>query len=247
MKSYLGIVVMSACALAVLGLVAGLVFSGPAAEAAATKAAATAPAAAPPATPAAAVAPPPSRPGGYVFDKTITRQVLENYLARSISYEGILNGRGDVPDTVRMFKSLGVKYAGRSLCLWGGEANFIKNLARAKEQLPLFHKADPEMIMEACVFEIVTPQIEQLAIPDWVFTAFGKPVEKRNFVFNDIIYPANQRRSMGNGQVPDVSKLECQMWFYYAACSYIDIGFEGIHFGQVGIMAGNDRGLANWD
>jgi hypothetical protein len=89
--------------------------------------------------------------------------------------------------------------------------------------------------------------VEQIAVPDWVFTAFGRPVEKRNFIFNDIIYPAGQRRAMGRAQVPDVSRLETQMWFYYQAVSYIDAGFEAIHFGQVEIMNGNDRGNAQWD
>lgn len=56
--------------------------------------------------------------GKYQFDRTISREVLENYLARSISVEGVFNGRGDLDDNIRMLKSLGVKYAGRSLCLW---------------------------------------------------------------------------------------------------------------------------------
>ena len=30
----------------------------------------------------------------FSFDRTISRQVLENYLARSITMEGLLNGRG---------------------------------------------------------------------------------------------------------------------------------------------------------
>jgi hypothetical protein len=103
------------------------------------------------------------------------------------------------------------------------------------------------MVFEACVFEVVTPRVEQIAIPDWVFRDCGAPVEKRNFVFSNIIYPAGQRRRMGNGQVPDVSRTETQMWFYYQAASYIDAGFEAIHFGQAEIMNRNDRQNASWD
>ncbi len=51
-----------------------------------------------------------------------------------------------------------------------------------------------------------------------------------------MIYPTNMRRSMGGGQVPDESQLETRMWFYYQAVSYIVIGCEAIHFGQVEIM-----------
>jgi len=31
----------------------------------------------------------------YRFDSTISREVLENYLSRSITMEGLLNGRGN--------------------------------------------------------------------------------------------------------------------------------------------------------
>ena len=128
---------------------------------------------------------PATRPGGYQFDGTISREVLENYLSRSISVEGLLNGRGDLDDNIRMLKSIGAKYIGRSLCLWGGESNFLANLERARQQVPKAIAADPEMILEACVFEIVSPQVEQIAVPDWVFTALGQPVEKRNFVYDE--------------------------------------------------------------
>jgi hypothetical protein len=185
--------------------------------------------------------------GKYQFDRIISREVLENYLARSISVEGVFNGRGDLDDNIRMLKSLGVKYAGRSLCLWGAENNFLANMERARKQAPKAIAADPEMVLEACVFETVGPRVSQIAIPDWVFTAFGLPALKRNFIYEDIIYPPGQRRAIGRAQVPDVSRQETQLWFFYQAASYIDAGFEGIHFGQLEIMNRNDRGNAQWD
>ena len=183
----------------------------------------------------------------YAFDGAISRPVLENYLARSISVEGVFNGRGDLDDNIRMLKSTGAKYAGRSLCLWGAENNFLANLERARKQVPRAVAADPEMILEACVFETVGPRVEQIAIPDWVFAAFGLPAQKRNFVYEDIIYPVGKRRAIGRGQVPDVSRPETQLWFYYQAASYIDLGFEAIHFGQVEIMNRSDRSNAQWE
>ena len=89
----------------------------------------------------------------YRFDKTISREVLENYLSRAISVEGILNGKGDLDENIRFLKDAGVKYAGRSICLWGGEANLLRNFERAKEQAPKVHAADPNLILEACIFE----------------------------------------------------------------------------------------------
>ncbi|MDB5320957.1 MAG: hypothetical protein JWN40_2588 [Phycisphaerales bacterium] len=183
----------------------------------------------------------------YRFDGKISRPVLENYLSRAITMEGMLNGRGDFDDDVRMLKEIGAKFIGRSLCLWAGESNFLANIERAKSLTPKVHAADPEMVLQACVFEIVTMQVEQVAVPEWVFTAFAQPVEKRNFRYADMIYPQGQRRDWGrNGSVPDVSKLEARLWFYYQAASYIDAGCEAIHFGQVEIMNRNDRDNAHW-
>ena len=185
----------------------------------------------------------------YHFDRTISRKVLENYLSRSISMAGVFNGHGDLDDNIRMIKSIGAKYIGRSLSLWNGEANVLHNIEQAKQQVPKALAADPELVLEACVYETVTPEVEQIPIPDWVFTALGQPVEKRNFIYTNMIYAApEQRRAMGpNAQVPDESRIETQLWFYYQAASYINIGFEGIHFGQVEIMNKNDRDNAHWE
>ena len=194
---------------------------------------------------AATAAPPPSR--DYHFDGSISRPVLESYLSRSITMEGILNGRGDFDDNVRMLKSTGAKFVGRALCLWGGEADLLRNLGRARELVPNVHAADPEMVLQACVFEIVTTQVEQVPVPDWAFAALGLPPERRNFRYADMIYPEGQRRNWGrNGSVPDVSRPETRLWFYFLAASYIDVGCEAIHFGQVEIMNRNDRDNAHW-
>jgi len=190
-----------------------------------------------------------SRPRNYTFHRTISREVLDNYLSRAISMEGLLNGRGDLADNIRMLSSVGAKYIGRSICLWGGEANLLSNLERARQQLPRVHAADPEMILEACIFEIVTTQVEQVPVPEWAFVALGQPVEKRNFRYADIIYLHGPRKDQwGKGSsVPDVSRPETKLWFYFLAGSYIDLGVEGIHFGQAEIMNGNDPDLAHWE
>jgi hypothetical protein len=187
------------------------------------------------------------RPGGFEFDGTISRKVLENYLSRSITMEGLLNGRGDLQDNIRMLHDIGAKYAGRALCLWNAENDFSNNVQRARDAVPKVVVADPEMILEACVFETVSPKVNRIAIPDRVFAAFGQPMEKRNFQFDAMIYPAGQRRAMGrNAQVPDESRMETQMWFYFQAVTYIDLGCEAIHFGQVEIMNRNDPNNNHW-
>src|SRR6266481_2342561 len=102
----------------------------------------------------AADAPSTTRPGGFKFDTTISREVLENYLSRSVSMEGLLNGRGaDFKDSVRMLKGEGAKYIGRALCLWGAERNFLSNIERALKLVPEVLAADPDMVRQGCVFE----------------------------------------------------------------------------------------------
>ena len=162
--------------------------------------------------------------------------------------EGLLNGRGDLEDDIRMLQSTGAKYIGRSLCLWGKEADLLSNLESARRQLPQVHAADPEMILEACIFEIVTTEVEQVPVPEWAFAALGLKPETRHFRYADMLYPSGKRQDQwGKGSsVPDVSQLETRLWFYFLAASYIDLGVEGIHFGQVEIMNGNDPDLSHW-
>jgi hypothetical protein len=194
-------------------------------------------------------APAAAKPRDMKFDGTISREVLENYLSRAITMEGMLNGRGDLDDNIRMLKSTGAKFIGRSLCLWGGEANLLSNLERARKLVPKVHAADPEMILQACIFEIVTPQVDKVPVPDWAFTALGMPVEQRNFRFADIGYADGKlgRNWGGGGTVPDVSRPETKLWFYYLAASFIDAGFEAIHFGQTGLMSQNDPKLDHYN
>jgi hypothetical protein len=184
----------------------------------------------------------------YHLDGKISREVLENYLSRSITMEGLLTGKGDLEDNIRMLKSTGAKFIGRSLCLWGGEANLAANLEKVRQNVPKVHQADPEMVLQGCVFEIVTAQVEQVPVPEWAFAALGQPVEKRNFRYADMLYPDGRRKDQWghNASVPDVSRPETKLWFYFLAVSFIDLGIEALHFGQAEIMNGNDRELEHW-
>jgi hypothetical protein len=184
----------------------------------------------------------------FSFDRTISRKVLDDFLSRSITMQSLFAGRGNLDDDLRMLTSIGAKFIGRSLCLWGGEAGLLSNLEKAKQQVPAAVNADPEMLFEACIFEIVTTQVEQVAVPGWAFVALGQPVEKRNFRYADMLYPDGRRvNQWGPGSsVPDVSRPETKLYFYFLARSFIDAGFEAIHYGQAEIMNGNDPHLTNW-
>jgi len=184
----------------------------------------------------------------YKFDGAISRKVLENYLDRSITMQSLLIGKGDFDDNLRMIKNIDAKFIGRSVCQWGEEAAIPKNLLMEKDLSAKVHASDPEVILQACIFEIVTPEVEQLPIPEWAFTALNLPVEKRNFNYAAMLYPDGKfKNQWGRGSVPDISQPETRLFFYYLAVNYINIGIEGIHFGQVELMNKNDPNLDNYN
>jgi hypothetical protein len=63
-----------------------------------------------------------------------------------------------------------------------------------------------------------------------------------------MIYPDGMGRDQWgkDASVPDISRTETQLWFYCQAASYIGIGVEAIHFGQMEIMHANDREFKHW-
>lgn len=188
----------------------------------------------------------PSR--NYRFDTTISRAVLDNYLSRSISMEGLLNGRGDLDDNIRMLNHTGAKFIGRSICLWGREGQLLANFARARTQVPKVLAGDPDRILEACIFEIVTAQVDLVPVPAWAFAALGMPAEQRNFRYADMLYTDGRFHNQWgkDASVPDVSRPETRLWFYFLAASYIDLGFEAIHYGQAELMNKNDPDYTYW-
>jgi len=78
--------------------------------------------------------------------------------------------------------------------------------------------------------------------------ALGQPIEKRNFRYDDLLYPSGQFRDHWRpGQsVPDVSRPETKLWLYFLGASFIDVGCEAIHFGQAELMNRNDRSLDHY-
>jgi hypothetical protein len=193
----------------------------------------------------------------FHFDSSISRPVLENYLSRSISFTELLhddlnkprNSRGvDPHDNFRLILSTKAKFIGRALMVWGGEGNLSGFLQTAKPYVEALHKADPQIVLQAADFEIVTRGVETIQIPENVLREFGQPVTNRNFRYEAMLYPDGRfvNHWGGRGSVPDMSQFETRMWFYFLTTSYIDVGIEAIHFGQVGLMDKNDPGHAGW-
>jgi hypothetical protein len=149
----------------------------------------------------------------YQFDGKIGRDVLENYLSRSITMLDLLTGHGNVNDNVRMLKNIGAKFAGRTLYLWGQESQLLARLAAARQNAPKIHHADPLMILQACVFEIVSKDVDKLPIPAWAFEAFGQSPVKRNFRYEAMLYPGGRGHNhwRQGSSIPDISQQETKL------------------------------------
>jgi hypothetical protein len=184
-------------------------------------------------------------PLNYKFNGTIPRQTLENYLSRAITELDLLGGRGNFNDNLRMIKAIGAKFIGRAHCLWGSENMFLANLPLVKQRAMAVHRVDPDIILQGCIFEIITKQVSQVPVPAWAFTAFGLPVTKRNFRYEDMLFAdgRNINQWFDGASVPDVSRIETQLYFYFVGVSLIEAGCEAIHLGQIEWIARNDPGL----
>ncbi len=193
----------------------------------------------------------------FHFDGTISQRVLENYLSRSISYTELLHddlgqtrdARGvDPHDNLRFILNTKAKFIGRALMLWGHEGNLPVFLNTAKPFADAIHAADPDIILEGAEFEIVTTNVGSIPIPADILQEFGQAVTNRNFSYPDMLYANGHFVDHWgpHASVPDMSRLETRLWFYFLGTRYIDAGIEAIHFGQVGLMDNHDPGHAGW-
>lgn len=179
------------------------------------------------------------------FDYTISREVLCRYLSRAVTH-GHAAESASVEDDVRMLDEIGALFIGRAAYVWKLSPDWDDD--RHYESVRAFaakvHARRPEAILQACVFEAVYPEVERIAVPDWVFEAFGLAPERRTFRFTPMVMPSSltDHHWGRTGRVPDITSLETRMWFYYRACRYIDAGYEAIHLGQVHMYGARDEG-----
>ena len=188
----------------------------------------------------------------FQFDGNMSREVLESYLSRAVTASSLYE-TDTLEDDLRAIARMGVKFIGRASGVWymleDDEAHFAKSKALADA----VHARDPEIILQACVFEIVTMQMNYEKIPAYVFEAFGKPVEDRCFCWNDARMLSENGDTAWNsapdrepgkiGDMPDLNRDEARMWFYYRATRYIDCGYEALHMGQVHLYTAEDKGM----
>ena len=195
----------------------------------------------------------------YRFDgKGISRNVLENYLERSVTMAFYLvpekpEGRRVYPfhaDDVRFIKNIGAKFIGRAIYRWGGESrlNSEEFWSTAKTLIEAVHAHDSDAVFQGCLFEIITEDVNKVKIPAWVFEDLGMPVENRSFFYKAMLNAKGKfvDHWRKGSSVPDVSTMETQLWFYYLAGAYMKIGCEAFHLGQIELMGMNDPERTAW-
>ena len=171
---------------------------------------------------------------GY-FDGSMPRAVLEYYLAHAATAQWIYLS-DTLDDDIRVILRAGIKFLGRASGIWKAEMPDEEHFIRSREAAEKIHAADPEIILQACIFEAVYREdLESVKIPARVFEAFGLEPEDRCFSYDDCLLTPGEH-------MPDIAKTETQMWFYYRGISYIDCGYEAFHMGQIHLYTARDRG-----
>lgn len=182
----------------------------------------------------------------YRFEGGISREVLLNYLSRALTTSELCLGfrcPGFAWDqNLRLIAELQPKFLGRAAYIWGWEDEYLNHLRDLPDKVTAIHAIDPDIVVQGCVFEIVTADVERVPVEARVQEALGLLPEARNF----------DLEAMGSvplawhtaAVVPDITRLETQLWFLQVAMLYIDGGIEAIHFGQLDAVARYDHDLA---
>lgn len=174
---------------------------------------------------------------GY-FDGSMPREVLEYYLSHAATAQWIYASK-TLDDDIRVIKKAGLKFLGRASGIWKGEEPDEIHFEMSRAAAEKIHAADPEIILQACIFEIVYREdVEPVKVPEYVFRDFGLEPEDRHFDFDACLCPPG---TCTWHNMPDISALEAQMWFYYRGTRYIDCGYEAFHMGQIHLYTGRDR------
>lgn len=194
----------------------------------------------------------------YYFKGKISEEVLDNYLSRAVTMSEFLTvdpfcNDGQYPDKeadIEFILNTGAKFIGRSIYRWGDEAvlNEPEFWKGARALVERVHDKDPDVIFQAGVFEAVYRDVEKIEIPEWTFRALGLPVENRHFQYGNMLFSNGRFVDLWGpgGSVPDIRQIETQLWFLFLIGSYVEIGIESIHLGQVMLIGAEDSGWKVW-
>lgn len=143
--------------------------------------------------------------------KPVTYDFIQKYLSRAITLTGGFINEGapanpGFDDVLRLIGHTGALYIGRSVYMWGSESRMPQLISLFGSNAATAHARYPDLALEACVFEIVTTELNQMEIPKYVFDDFSLPYAKRNFKYESMLFPNHEYVDMwGPGKsVPDM-------------------------------------------
>ena len=104
------------------------------------------------------------------------------------------------------------------------------------------------MILQACIFEIVTSQVERVPVPEWAFDALAPAGRKEEFsLCRHALSRWSPARSLGTRVIgAGCQPARNEALVLFSGGLVHRPGIEAIHFGQVELMNGNDRDLAHY-
>jgi hypothetical protein len=204
-------------------------------------------------------------PADVAYRSGLTEAQLRYYLSRALTLQGLVGIPASARQPLlRWAGQLGTRFAGRVGGFWltpGSDAAEQAWQDTTRHTVARLRVYQPDIVVQGAVFEIVYPGVNNLTVPNRIRAEFGEdtlqPVQ-RHFRLVDMMYPAYfaeddpahyrlENRPPGQAAgVPDMSRPETQMWFYFCACRQLDAGCEALHFGQVRIMDDRDPGHHAW-
>ncbi len=136
---------------------------------------------------------------------------------------------------------------GRAVQVWGWEHLMLLSMNGLARRVQQVHLRAPDAVLQGCIFEFISRDIELVAVPAHVQREFDLEPVERNYDFEAML-PVDDDPDLApgwdhTGFTPDVTRLETRLWFFHLATLYIDAGLEAIHLGNIGRVVARDRDL----
>ena len=181
-----------------------------------------------------------------------SKEQLINVLSRSITMHSFINlNPTERTEQAQMLADMNARFIHRAVGVWGAEDKWETWYPiKVQETVDAIDKAYTDAgldlpIIQAGVYEYVGTSVEDVTLPGWIIDEFhpGTVNVDRPFDLEAMLYERNHLEDQfPPGFVPDISKVETQMWFYFQCTNYINLGIDAIHFGDFRLMNDNDPG-----
>lgn len=166
-------------------------------------------------------------------------------------FDGSVYGR--YQEMLRLIKRVKPKFIASAAAVYGSW-EYVYHFQRVAFMTNDIKQIDHDIIIQAALSEYVNRNTVGTAItidgtghiPQWVWDAFGLENLNRGFIIEDMAYDdllnnsdyyiGPQLNTDSYDIVPDITKQETKLWFYYIGRRYIDAGCESLSFSQVHVM-----------